>query len=178
MFIASPEYTKGVKAVNLMDFISATKGKLSLPLVVQDMLDFVREAPEAEYRIIIGSDSQNRVSRSATTFVTAIIVHRVGKGARYYYHRRSRPLFKSMRQRIFTEASLSLLVCGKLRELLTAANYPDPVDIEVHLDVGQNGATQPLIKELVGWVEGSGYNARIKPDSFVASKVADRYTRV
>ncbi|MBL0389072.1 ribonuclease H-like YkuK family protein [Tumebacillus sp. ITR2] len=161
-----------------MDFVNPTRGNLSLPLVVRDMLDFIGEAPESEYRIIIGSDSQNKESRHRTTFVTAIIVHRIGKGARYYFHRRSRPLIKNMRQRIFTEASLSLLVCGELREQLALLNREQKRNLEVHLDVGRNGATQALIKELTSWVEGSGYEAKIKPDSYVASKVADRYTRV
>ena len=162
-----------------MDFVNPTQGKLTLDRVVQDMLEFIGEAPDSGYRIIIGSDSQNKESRRTTTFVTAVIVHRVGKGARYYFHRRMRPMITNLRQRMFTEASLSLMVCGELRELFLQAQQPrDLAQLEVHLDVGQNGKTEPLIKELVGWVEGSGYEAKIKPDSFVASKVADRYTRV
>ncbi|ASS77034.1 hypothetical protein CIG75_20425 [Tumebacillus algifaecis] len=158
-----------------MDFVSPTRGKLTLAQVAQAMLDYMAEAPQEDYKIIIGSDSQNKESRLKTTFVTALIVHRVGKGARYFFHRRSRPIVKNMTQRMFTEASLSLLLCKELRELLHDEKLVQ--NLEVHLDVGQNGATEPLIKELVGWVEGSGYEARIKPDSFVASKVADRYTR-
>lgn len=158
-----------------MDFVNPTRGKMDLGEAVQDMLDFVGEAPQDEYRIIIGSDSHTKESRNSTTFVTAMIVHRVGKGAKYYYHRRSRPIMKNLRQRIFTEASLSLMLCGKLREL---PEMELTQNIEVHLDVGRDGATQTLIKELVAWVEGSGYEAKIKPNSFVASKVADRYTRM
>ncbi len=157
-----------------MDFVNPTKGTLSLALVAKDLLDYMAAEPQEDYKIIIGSDSQNKESRLKTTFVTALIVHRVGKGARYYFHRRTRPMVTNMKQRMFTEASLSLMLCGKLRELLHDQRVQN---LEVHLDVGQNGATEPLIKELVGWVEGSGYEARIKPDSFVASKVADRYTR-
>ncbi|MGZ4033026.1 MAG: ribonuclease H-like YkuK family protein [Tumebacillaceae bacterium] len=160
-----------------MDFVNPTKGKLSLNHVVEDMLTFIGESPSSEYRVIIGSDSQNKESRHTTTFVTAIIVHRIGKGARYYFHRRTRPMINNMRQRIFTEASLSLMVCGNLREIC-GDTCKEMDNLEVHLDVGQKGATQALIKELVGWVEGSGYEAKIKPDSFVASKVADRYTRI
>ncbi|MGZ4164002.1 MAG: ribonuclease H-like YkuK family protein [Tumebacillaceae bacterium] len=160
-----------------MDFVNPTKGKLSLNHVVEDMLTFIGESPSSEYRVIIGSDPQNKESRHTTTFVTAIIVHRIGKGARYYFHRRTRPMINNMRQRIFTEASLSLLVCGNLREIC-GDTCKEMDNLEVHLDVGQKGATQALIKELVGWVEGSGYEAKIKPDSFVASKVADRYTRI
>ena len=49
--------------------------------------------------------------------------------------------------------------------------------IEIHLDVGEDGETKALIKDLVGWVTQSGYEAKIKPNSFGASKVADRFTK-
>jgi predicted RNase H-related nuclease YkuK (DUF458 family) len=45
------------------------------------------------------------------------------------------------------------------------------------LDVGEKGQTKDLIREVVGMVVGSGFDARIKPDSFGASKVADKYTK-
>ena len=51
------------------------------------------------------------------------------------------------------------------------------LSIEIHLDIGTNGDTKDLIREVVGMVVGSGFDARIKPDSFGASKVADRFTR-
>ncbi|HAA34763.1 MAG TPA: hypothetical protein DCD97_05580, partial [Firmicutes bacterium] len=39
------------------------------------------------------------------------------------------------------------------------------------------GDTKELIREVVGMVIGSGFDARIKPESYGASKVADRYTK-
>jgi len=33
-----------------------------------------------------------------------------------------------------------------------------------------------MIKEVVGMVRGSGYNAKTKPDAYGASAVADRHT--
>jgi hypothetical protein len=43
--------------------------------------------------------------------------------------------------------------------------------------VGKVGETKELIREIVGMVTGSGFEARIKPDSYGASKVADKYTK-
>ena len=48
--------------------------------------------------------------------------------------------------------------------------------IEVHSDIGNHGKTKELIQEVVSWINASGYAAQIKPESFGASKVADKYT--
>ena len=50
-------------------------------------------------------------------------------------------------------------------------------DFEVHIDVGENGATRDMIQELVGAVRANNFEAKTKPDSYAASKVADRHTK-
>jgi predicted RNase H-related nuclease YkuK (DUF458 family) len=49
-------------------------------------------------------------------------------------------------------------------------------DIEIHVDIGLKGETREMIGEIVGMIRGSGFAVKTKPDSFGASKVADRYT--
>ena len=49
-------------------------------------------------------------------------------------------------------------------------------DIQIHVDIGKKGETRGLITEVVGMIRGNGYDVKIKPDSFGASKVADRHT--
>ena len=44
--------------------------------VVDDLLAYIAEEPELSYKLIIGTDSQ---VREETYFVTAVVVHRVGK---------------------------------------------------------------------------------------------------
>ncbi|MGI6038201.1 MAG: ribonuclease H-like YkuK family protein [Limnochordia bacterium] len=156
-----------------MDFISPSKGRMSLKEVFADIMDYVHSEPEAKYRLIIGTDSQ---SRDNTCFVTAIIIYREGKGARYYYHRDNELYVNSLRQRIYYETARSLGVASKLADYL-AQNGHEEVDIEIHLDVGETGKTKELIREVVGMVVGSGFDARIKPDSYGATKVADKYTK-
>lgn len=148
---------------------------MTFDAVVDDVLKQIRQKPAGGMKVMVGTDSQAKVSRGSVTFVTALIVHHVGKGARYYIHRESQQHMYSLRQRMFTEASYSLHLGSLLSERLQdeAANLP----LEVHLDVGERGATRQLIREIVAWITASGYEARVKPDSFGASKVADRYTR-
>lgn len=154
-------------------FISPTRGPLSFDGMVADIQAFMAQDPTARYKVIVGTDSQ---VRHDLTFVTAVIVHRQGKGARYYYRRRYHRKLSNLRQRIFYEAAISLALAEKLAASLQAGGHPG-LNVEIHLDVGEHGETRELIREIVGMVAGSGFRAEIKPNSFGASKVADRYTK-
>lgn len=155
-----------------MNFISPTKGPLTFEQVFEEIVAYAAENPADNYSLIVGTDSQ---LREETCFVTALIVHRKGKGGRFFYTRRYEDYARSLRQRIFYEASLSLSVASLLTEKL--ADSGQELNMEIHLDVGSNGATKTLVKEVVGMVNGSGYRCKIKPDSYGASTVADRYTK-
>ncbi|MCR4425688.1 MAG: ribonuclease H-like YkuK family protein [Firmicutes bacterium] len=156
-----------------MDFISPSKGKMSFDETFQDIMGYVHDVPDAAYKLIIGTDSQ---LSEDTCFVSAIIIHRVGKGARYYYSREHAKVGKSLRQRMFYEASKSLSLASQLADRL-AENGHSEVNVEIHLDVGENGQTKELIRDIVGMITGTGFAARIKPDSYGASKVADKHTK-
>lgn len=155
-----------------MPFVSPSKGPLTFDRVFEDILAYVDEMPEADYRLIVGTDSH---SRDDVHFVTAIIIHRQGKGARYYYERRRHAPMAGLRQRLYHETALSLQVGSQLAERLARGHLD--VELEIHLDVGHNGATRELIREIVGWVAGSGFDAKIKPEAYGASKVADKHTK-
>lgn len=156
-----------------MKFISPTRGALSFDDMFIDIVAFMKESPNDTYKLIVGTDSQ---LRDDTCFVTAVIVHRLGKGARYFYLKRRQHKLTSLRQRIFYEASLSLGVAGKLAERLSQNGYAG-LDVEIHLDIGRQGETKDLIREVIGMITGSGFDAKIKPDSYGASKVADKHTK-
>lgn len=158
-----------------MQFVSPTKGSMSLEDVALDIMGFCEDMPEQQYRLIVGSDSQPRSARHATLFVTAIVIHRVGKGARFYFLKRPYKKAIAFKQRIFMEASFALEVVQTLEVEL--GKFGNRLPIEIHLDIGEHGDTRMLIKDVMGWITQSGYTARIKPDSFGASKVADRYTK-
>lgn len=156
-----------------MIFESPTKGRMSFEEMFTDLLDFLNREPHDQYRLIIGTDSH---TRHDTVLVTAVVIHHLGKGGRYYFHRSHRRAIKSLRQKIFYETSTSLTVASQLTEMLEKAGVAD-FDVQIHIDVGRQGETKDLIREIVGMVTGSGYQAAIKPDSFGASKVADKYTK-
>ncbi len=158
-----------------MNFFSPSRGELSFDGVFEDLINYINDSCEEAYKLIIGSDSHVYLE-DGVTFVTAIVIHRVGKGGRYYFSKQKKQFMDSIRQRIFYETSLSLEVASRLTEKLSQNGHAD-LNVEIHLDVGEKGETKEIIKEVVGMVIGSGYDARIKPDSYGATKVADKYTK-
>jgi len=156
-----------------MIFTSPTKGNTSFEGMFQDIVAFIKESPHSSYKLMIGSDSH---IRDEVCFVTAIIVHRVGKVGRYFYTKSKYRKMGSLRQRIFYETALSLNVASQLAERL-AENGQGRLNVEIHLDVGNNGLTRELIKEVVGMVSGSGFDVKTKPDSYGATKVADKHSK-
>lgn len=85
---------------------------------------------------------------------------------------------RTIRDIIYHEAFLSLQVSQKLVEFLHRfpENHLSNYHVEIHIDVGQNGPTRSLIREVVGMVESMGFVARVKPESFGASHIAHRHT--
>ena len=76
---------------------------------------------------------------------------------------------------MYREALMSLEVSEGFVELLRS-NGISRFNIQIHIDIGKNGQTRDLIQEITGMIRSSGYDVKIKPDSFGASKVADRHT--
>lgn len=159
-------------------FLSPTKGELSLAQVIDEISSFINEDHQASYRVVVGSDSQaKRINGEAEIdFVSAIVVHRVGRGGRYFWNKQKQHKKYVLREKIYTETLLSLQLAERLvpelRRVIPASRY----DLEIHIDVGPIGPTREMIKEVVGMVTGSGYTAKTKPESFGASSVADKHT--
>lgn len=158
---------------NFQEFVSPTWGRLSFNEMFGKLLEYIRENHGQKYNLIIGTDS---FLNSETLFVSAIIIHKIGHGGRYFYNKLHRRKMDNLRQRIFYEATMSIELASILMERLNENGLKE-LPIEIHLDVGTNGNTKEIIKEVIGMVTGSGYAAVTKPDSFGASKVADRHSK-
>jgi len=115
--------------------------------------------------------------------VTAVVIHRVGNGGRYFWRRFQLGKFHTLRDRIIKEVLISLEL-GKqiltalkaLSDEAAAGGLPLPEwDFEIHVDIGENGPTKPMIQEVVGMIRASNFEAKTKPESYAASNVADRH---
>ncbi len=156
---------------------SPTYGSIPLGEVVSIISRFTAEAGWP-YRFIIGTDSQRHGEE--TTYVSTLVVHRVGCHAIYFYQVDRKRGCLSFQERMFEEAHRSLKVAELfLHEVDRRKAYPGRFrgEIEIHLDVGMGGRTREVVAAIAGMVVGSGYRCRWKPYAFGASSVADRYTR-
>ena len=164
--------------VEKRSFVSPSKGKLTLGEVIGEITAYLEEEPERQYRLIIGTDSHNSTKDHRAEFVTAVVIHRIGRGGRYFWTKERKEKIVTLRDRIYTETLLSLNLAQKLLpQLQTYLRAGDGgYELEIHIDVGKSGPTREMIREVVGMVVGNGFKAKTKPDSFGATVVADRYT--
>ncbi len=157
-----------------MFYQSPTYGKVDLLKLKEIVTSFMAKDKKARYEIIVGTDSQ-KVKKDVYDFVSALIVHRVGFGGIYFWKREIKEKKISLKERIYQEATLSLITSENFVNFFKT-NGISKYNIQIHVDIGHNGETRDLITEVVGMIRGSGYDVKIKPDSYGASKVADRYT--
>jgi len=159
-------------------FESPSLATLSSEDMVREIPAFVEAMPGSYYCLVIGTDSQSkRVGKvDQIDYVSAIIIHRRGMGARYFWRKVKKDGIPVLRDKIYNETLMSLelaqTIVPDIRKAITPAKY----DLEIHIDVGPLGPTREMIREVVGMVNGNGFVAKTKPDSWGASKVADKYT--
>lgn len=150
-------------------FYNPTKGNIKVPQVVEEILSYLKEKPEKTYNIVVGCDSS---SGEEPYFPVAVVVLRKGEGGRFFLKKvayKDRK-FYTWKTRIMEEVLLSCELALLLRE-----NFGDRVRY-IHADIGESGATKDMIKEVTGLIRGNGFEPKIKPESFAASCVADRYS--
>ena len=157
-------------------FYNPSRGNLSLNQVIDEILDYISGKPEKFYDIIVGCDSP---SGEEPHFPVAVVILRVGEGGRFFlkkigYKNRK---FYNWKMRVLEEVLLSCELALFLRENLEKKlkdfNYQFRY---IHADIGENGATRDMIKEVTGLIRGNGFEPKIKPEAYVASTVADRYS--
>jgi len=154
-------------------YLNPTSGRLTLEGVTHEIINFISENIDKKYHLIIGSDSDGR---GEIDLVNAIVIHRLGCGGRYFWYKTHREKIDTLRQKIYEEVNLSIETTLKLLELLKKHQQTlVKCEIEVHVDIGENGETREMIKEIVGMVKGYGLAVKTKPEAYGATKVADRH---
>jgi predicted RNase H-related nuclease YkuK (DUF458 family) len=159
-------------------FYNPTKGNLTFAKVIEEIISYISEKPEKFYDVIVGCDSS---SDQEPNFPVAIVVLRTGQGGRFFLKRihYQNKKFYNLKQRILEEVLLSCQLALNLREVLKEKIGDKKYNYQfryIHADIGENGATKDMIKEVIGLIKGNGFEPKIKPESFVASTVADRYS--
>ena len=162
------------------NFYSPSKGNLTLEGVMKEIVNYMAEKPDKFYDIIVGCDSS---SSEEPHFPVAVVILRKGEGGRFFLKKVTykNKKFYGWHQRILEEVLLSIELALILRENLNQKlkEIKEPLDYQfryIHADVGENGVTREMIKEVMGLIRGNGFEPKIKPESFAASVIADRYT--
>lgn len=156
------------------NFFNSSIGiKFNIEQISQEVSRFMSEDKNRRYKVIIGSDSDGH-NEKKIDFITAIVVHRVGHGGRYFWRRVELPKFYTLRDRIIQEVLLSIEAAKEILIVLKKFDLPG-FDFEIHVDVGENGKTKVLIQEVIGMIRAYNFEPRTKPESYAATKVADRH---
>ena len=161
-------------------FYNPTKGQMDLQGVLKEIILYLKEKPERNYEIIIGCDSS---AVAEPTFPVVIVVLRKKEGGRFFLTKVRYPAprkFYNIHDRILQEVLLSCELALWLRENFAAHAKKEDLKVPyqlqyIHADVGENGVTRDMIKEVTGLIRGNGFTPMIKPQSFAASSVADRF---
>lgn len=160
---------------------------MSFDQVLTHILTFMKQDPRGEYRLMLGTDSQ--VHPSHTLFITGIVIQRIGKGAWACYRKEVVPRkMTTLHERISYETSLTEQVASLFTEeckkqlidvVLPHIYKGATFSIEGHIDIGagDRNRTRVYVNEMMARIESLGMEAKIKPDSIVASSYANRYTK-
>ncbi len=162
------------------NFYNPTRGNLKSNQVIEEIFNYIAEKPEKFYDIIVGCDSS---SGEAPHFPVAVVILRMGEGGKFFLKKigyRNRK-FYNWKERVLEEVLLSCQLALYLRENFEEKiqNLNNNLNYQfryIHADIGENGQTRDMIKEVIGLIKGNGFEAKIKPEAYVASTVADRYT--
>jgi hypothetical protein len=164
------------------NFYSPTKGNISIDEVKKEIIGYMAEKPDRFYDVVVGCDSP---SDEEPHFPVVVVILRTGEGGRFFIRKVKYPgsekKFPNWKMRILEEVFLSCQLALGLREDLDKEVKKQKTDFNyqfryIHADIGENGQTKDMIKEITGLIRGNGFEPKIKPESFVASTVADRYT--
>lgn len=143
-----------------------------------DWLQKNRGVLNEDYELIIGVDSH--LHGTTYRFISVVCIYLKGRGGFYYYttSEQHRKEFKGaypakVKARMFHETSLAIELATEIQEKTKRA----PV---IHIDASPPGAgevTSLFSDSLKGYVTASGFDAVLKPWSFVASGVANKHSK-
>ncbi len=124
----------------------------------------------------IGTDAQAKGCNKTADFVTVVIVHTVGKGARVFYWKEKNIAFHSLWEKLYGETERSLRIATQLTE-----EYGDQIANRILVHVDANPDTRykssKHVQALAGMVMGYGFKYILKPDAFAASHAADHIVK-
>ncbi|QOK28486.1 ribonuclease H-like YkuK family protein [Cytobacillus oceanisediminis] len=168
-------------------FQNLQERNLTFEQVFDRILLFMRRNPDGNFRLMIGTDSQVHCNR--TVFITGIVIQNERKGAWACIRKTIIPRkMVHLHERISFETSLTEEVVSlftdeckdKMFDIVLPFLYKGgSFSMEGHMDIGsgKRNKTREFVSEMVSRIESIGLEPKIKPEAFVASSYANRYTK-
>lgn len=165
-----------------MLFRSQTYGEVELEKIPEKLLDYYQKNKhwETPFHIMVGTDSQNYHD---TKMVSVVAITCEGHGGIFFDHIKRLPRIANVAEKLQVETGDSLVIATKLIEILSENNEFKELynnsSFTIHIDAGNSpkGKTAMLIPNLIGWVNATGLECKVKPQSFVASSIADKISK-
>ncbi|SES90360.1 hypothetical protein SAMN05216389_103119 [Oceanobacillus limi] len=168
-------------------FQNLSQKNMTFDQVYNRIVNYMKQDVTGNYRLIFGTDSQ--VHTDYTLFITGIVIQRERKGAWACIRKVKVPRkMMNLHERIsyettLTEEVVSMFTEDRKKELIDivlphiykGASFT----VEGHIDIGsgRRNKTRVFVNEMVARMESLGLEPKIKPDAFVASSYANRYTK-
>lgn len=164
-------------------------GKKGISEPLSDYLEkiFAEETEKGyDIKVCIGTDSQRR--GKGYRFATVIVITTeedlgggavVGRGGivlgTNYFTDKYKKTKGAVKERMLFEVSKSIEVAYNLAPLLDKYFIP----LEIHADINPDvkWESSKALQEAVGYILGMGYDFKVKPEAWAASKGADRASR-
>ncbi|RTQ95078.1 ribonuclease H-like YkuK family protein [Lysinibacillus telephonicus] len=168
-------------------FQNLSQKNMPFEQVFLNILQFMEKDPTGNFKLMFGTDSQ--VYSRETKFITGIVIQQERKGVWACFRKVILPRkMENLHERIsyettLTEEVVSLFTEDKKEQLIQIV-LPNiykgaSLTIEGHIDIGsgERNKTRIFVKEMISRMNSIGLKAKIKPDSFVASCYANRFTK-
>lgn len=159
--------------------VSPTYGKVSMGQIAAIIREKVLTG-HGEFNVMIGTDSQNF---DKTKMVMVIALHNVGRGGIFFYEVSNVRRIENVKEKLIYETTLSLQCAEQLMTAFedlkasTGFDYEKAVNFSIHVDAGFNGPSCQVIPEVVGWIKACGYKAVVKPESYAACSIANKFSK-
>ena len=142
---------------------------VNVEFIKEEIKDYVSRGG----KIYVGTDSM--LFPHKCNFAAVIAFHNRDLNiARYYYRKikKGSAQYFELQTKILEEVALAIQTAQFVLEVCPEA------DIELHIDIGtkKRNATAKFFKTIQGWVTGTGFDLKVKPNSW-ASSLADGHTK-
>lgn len=142
----------------------------------EEICNILKEVSKSKnHKIIIGSDSV-KLGYNFIFTKAICVLNSEYYDSRYFYFRDKikDDSYLDLSKRLLKETTDSIELAMKLRDEIN-----NNVNIEIHADVNENQKhlSSKYKNTISGYIQGCGFEVKIKPHSFVASSIADQHTR-